>query len=186
MIVIAGKDKDFSHTLAEQVVRELAQPCECINTLDELKRLPADDISLVVTASGDKPEGFLSLSLALPVRLRSALADISAALSQADSKEPAGIMPDFTLSERRKELTFLPSRSSVNLTDKEMQLLKALATAEEKGLAKEELLKEVWGIEADLNTHTLETHIYRLRSKFKDVSGHEMIIATDNGYKLSA
>lgn len=181
MIVIVGKDKDFSHTLAEQVVRELGETCECIDALDELKRLGKHDISLVITSGNTKPEGFSSLSLAAPIRLREALSNIAAALKQPNYRDSIDITGGFTLAERAKTLVHLSGKSA-NLTDKEVQLLGAIAGAGSKGIGKEELLKNVWGIGADLNTHTLETHIYRLRAKFKDLSGSEMIVATDGGY----
>ena len=42
-------------------------------------------------------------------------------------------------------------------------------------------LKEVWGIEAALDTHTLETHIYRLRGKCKELAGDELVEAVEGG-----
>ncbi len=72
----------------------------------------------------------------------------------------------------------------MDLTDKEAGLLQRLAEAGNKGVAKDQLLKDVWGIEALLDTHTLETHIYRLRGKFKELAGDEMIEAVDGGYVL--
>ena len=53
------------------------------------------------------------------------------------------------------------------------------------GASRETLLKEVWGMEADLNTHTLETHIYRLRAKLRELSGNDIIEAFEGGYRLA-
>lgn len=183
MIVIIGKDKDFSHTLAEQVVRELAEPCECIDDMDMVKQLKLDAISLVVT-TGSKIDAYPCLVLKTPVKLRDALASIASLLKQSGSNDRA-VAPGCVMSSRLKTLTH-QSGKSVNLTDKEMQLAIALAGAGEQGITRDELLKNIWGIEADLNTHTLETHIYRLRAKFKDISGSETIIATESGYRLVA
>jgi len=73
----------------------------------------------------------------------------------------------------------------VALTDKEAQLLHSLAESKGQVVSKEHLLKTIWGFEEALDTHTLETHIYRLRGKFRDLTGDEsMIAATEGGYKL--
>jgi DNA-binding response OmpR family regulator len=48
-----------------------------------------------------------------------------------------------------------------------------------------ELQKKVWGYQSDLETHTVETHIYRLRKKFLDLFGDDkFIISIKNGYKI--
>jgi DNA-binding response OmpR family regulator len=51
-------------------------------------------------------------------------------------------------------------------------------------VAKEVLLQEVWGFQSDLATHTLETHIYRLRQKIKTLTEITFIFTTENGYGL--
>lgn len=70
-------------------------------------------------------------------------------------------------------------------TDKEIELLKHLHRASEKMVSSQQLYKEVWGSTVPLNTHTLESHIYRLRQKIEPnpkVPVH--LITCDGGYKL--
>lgn len=70
------------------------------------------------------------------------------------------------------------------LTEKETTILKVLYFAFPKSLTKDELLTEVWGIKNGLVTHTLETHIYRLRQKIRRLTETQIVITTENGYRL--
>lgn len=73
----------------------------------------------------------------------------------------------------------------VELTDTEVQLIRSLYLAAEKGLRKQELLDTVWQYHKDVETHTLETHIYRLRQKLEiDPAKPEILVTTDSGYIL--
>ena len=73
----------------------------------------------------------------------------------------------------------------VRLTEKETSILKYLYRAGDKVVPRETLLHEVWGYNAGVTTHTLETHIYRLRQKIeKDPSNAEILITEAGGYKL--
>lgn len=182
MIVIVSKDKDFSHTLAEQVVRELEMPCECVDTIEEIKKNPSLAPSLVIAAEPQRAKDGEVMVIKTPARIVDVLANIRACLKKTgyDTIE-FGVC---VLSVRQKLFSHKPSGKSAELTDKETQLLRALARDDKKGIAKEALLKGIWGFEEGLNTHTLETHIYRLRAKMKEVSGNEMIEAVEGGYRL--
>lgn len=72
----------------------------------------------------------------------------------------------------------------IRLTDKETNILRFLYTAG-KPVDRNTLLDEVWGYNNAVTTHTLETHIYRLRQKIeKDPSNAKLIVRTEEGYKL--
>jgi DNA-binding response OmpR family regulator len=74
----------------------------------------------------------------------------------------------------------------LRLTDKEASILKYLYRAGSKAVAREELLAEVWGYNAGVTTHTLETHIYRLRQKIEPDPGHARLLITEpGGYRLA-
>ncbi len=73
----------------------------------------------------------------------------------------------------------------VRLTEKETAILKYLFRAGEKVVGRDMLLTEVWGYNAGVTTHTLETHIYRLRQKIeRDPAAARILITEPGGYKL--
>ena len=91
--------------------------------------------------------------------------------------------------------TFRPSmkmliteeEKKVRLTEKETNILKFLYRAPEGVVPRDLLLHEVWGYNAGVTTHTLETHIYRLRQKIEpDPSNARLLVTESGGYRLVA
>jgi DNA-binding response OmpR family regulator len=73
----------------------------------------------------------------------------------------------------------------IRLTDKEAAILRYLYRSGAKAVPRDELLREVWGYNAAVTTHTLETHIYRLRQKIEPVGGrNDLLITEGGGYRL--
>ena len=73
----------------------------------------------------------------------------------------------------------------VHLTEKETAILKFLFRTGDKPVPREVLLDEVWGYNAGVTTHTLETHIYRLRQKIEPTAGEPSLLITEpGGYRL--
>lgn len=73
----------------------------------------------------------------------------------------------------------------VRLTEKETNILKYLYRSRGKPVGREELLSEVWGYNANVTTHTLETHVYRLRQKIEpDPANSRLLITETGGYRL--
>jgi DNA-binding response OmpR family regulator len=78
-----------------------------------------------------------------------------------------------------------PAQRKVRLTDKEAAILRYLYRSGEKPVGREQLLREVWGYNAAVTTHTLETHIYRLRQKIEaDAQAPKLLITETGGYRL--
>ena len=78
-----------------------------------------------------------------------------------------------------------PKQKKVRLTEKETNILKYLYRAGGKAVSREELLTEVWGYNAGVTTHTLETHVYRLRQKIEPDPANSSILLTETGgYRL--
>jgi DNA-binding response OmpR family regulator len=74
----------------------------------------------------------------------------------------------------------------IRLTEKETNILKFLYRATEGVVPRDTLLHEVWGYNAGVTTHTLETHIYRLRQKIEPDPSHASLLVTENGgYRLA-
>lgn len=77
-------------------------------------------------------------------------------------------------------------QKKIRLTEKETNILKYLYRAGEKAVSREELLAEVWGYNAGVTTHTLETHVYRLRQKIEpDPANARLLLTEAGGYKLA-
>ncbi len=71
------------------------------------------------------------------------------------------------------------------LTEKESTLLATLLAAHPASCPREQLLQQVWGIGSDIETHTLETHIYRLRHKLSELTPKPCdIVTTGSAYQL--
>lgn len=93
-----------------------------------------------------------------------------------------------------KEYSFYPVKKEIfsnilnktfKLTEKEVSIIKYLYQNANKITEKEELLENVWEYSADATTHTVETHIYRLRQKVEQDGGSQLIITENNGYRLN-
>ncbi|MCK4938791.1 MAG: response regulator transcription factor [Rhodospirillaceae bacterium] len=78
------------------------------------------------------------------------------------------------------------SERTVRLTDKESQILKFLYLQGGQPVSRKDLLGEVWGYNAQVTTHTLETHVYRLRQKIeRDPTNAEILLTDRGGYRLA-
>lgn len=120
-----------------------------------------------------------------PFRFAVLLARIRAQLRQHEASEDAvfAIGP-YTFRPAAKLLVDAKNKK-VRLTEKETSILKYLYRAGEKPVTRDVLLTEVWGYNSGLTTHTLETHIYRLRQKIeRDPSRAELLVTEGGGYKL--
>ncbi len=85
----------------------------------------------------------------------------------------------------KKEIFSSLSGRTTKLTEKEVDILKYLYNNIPATISKEELLENVWGYSAEATTHTVETHIYRLRQKVEEDGGNQLILTENNGYRLN-
>jgi len=84
-----------------------------------------------------------------------------------------------------KKILKLGAKIKVELTEKEVAILKCLISSGEEAVDRDTLLRQVWNYSPDVTTHTLETHIYRLRQKLEiDASIPRLIISKDGGFKI--
>lgn len=179
-ILILSANSDFAETLAVLASREFAAICKIINSESEIQ---GKNWNLLITDrafSGDLP--FPIIVVNLPVRLRNLFAEMAAALKNSKENDIIPIGKNLQLFLQSKSLNQIKTNLSIDLTDKEIQLLQAVNGAGEAGISREDLLKKVWDIDENLDTHTLETHIYRLRKKIRDIFGLEMIKIVDGVY----
>src|SRR5712675_3137097 len=120
-----------------------------------------------------------------PFRFAVLLARIRAQLRQHETSEDAvfNIGPN---SFRPGPKLLLNSKGNkVRLTEKETAILRYLYRAGQRPVSRETLLQEVWGYNSGVTTHTLETHIYRLRQKVeRDAASPAILVTESGGYKL--
>ena len=90
----------------------------------------------------------------------------------------------FHFSHTHKTLIHIASGKVIPLTEKETAMLEHFH-ATKTTISKETLLKAVWGYGNNVNTHTVETHIYRLRRKIYAVDSTPLIITAEGGYRLA-
>ncbi len=123
--------------------------------------------------------------VAKPFKLPVLLARIRAQLRQHEQSEDAVFaVGPYTFKPAAKVL--LDERDKkIRLTEKETNILKYLYRANDLVVPRDELLHEVWGYNAGVTTHTLETHIYRLRQKIEpDPSNARILVTEPGGYRL--
>lgn len=122
-----------------------------------------------------------------PFRLGVLLARLRAHIRQHERSDDAvfNIGP-YTFQPSAKILVNNADNKKVRLTDKEAAILKYLYRAGGRVVGRDVLLDEVWGYNAGVTTHTLETHVYRLRQKIeRDPSKAEILVTEQGGYRLS-
>jgi DNA-binding response OmpR family regulator len=121
-----------------------------------------------------------------PFRLGVLLARMRAQLRQHEQSEDAVFtIGPYTFRPSAKLLTHGESKKKVRLTEKETSILKYLYRSGDSVVGRDKLLGEVWGYNAGVTTHTLETHVYRLRQKIEeDPSTAEILVTEPGGYRL--
>ena len=120
-----------------------------------------------------------------PFRFGVLLARIRAHLRQHEQSEDAIFkVGPYTFKPAAKMLIRDDARK-VRLTEKETAIIKFLLRAGEQVVGRDVLLHDVWGYNAGVTTHTLETHVYRLRQKIERDPAHaELLVTEGGGYKL--
>jgi len=124
--------------------------------------------------------------IAKPFRLAELLARLRAQLRLFENSEDAVFtIGPYTFRPSAKLLQEPARNRRIRLTEKEAAILKFLYRAGTKPVARQVLLNEVWGYNAAVTTHTLETHIYRLRQKIEpDPSNARLLVTEGGGYRL--
>lgn len=122
-----------------------------------------------------------------PFKFPVLLARLRAQLRQHEQSEDAVFnLGPYTFKPAAKVL-ITEDEKKIRLTEKETNILKFLYRASESVVPRDTLLHEVWGYNAGVTTHTLETHIYRLRQKIEpDPSNARLLVTESGGYRLSA
>ena len=121
-----------------------------------------------------------------PFRFAVLLARIRAHLRQFEQSETAVFRIGPYVFKPAQKMLVTEDGNKVRLTEKETAILKFLYRAGDAVVSRDTLLHEVWGYNAGVTTHTLETHIYRLRQKIeREPSRAELLLTESGGYRLS-
>jgi DNA-binding response OmpR family regulator len=121
-----------------------------------------------------------------PFRLAVLLARVRAHLRQhTQSDDAIFTVGPYKFQPAAKMLVHGETEKKIRLTEKETAILKYLFRVGDETVPREKLLDEVWGYNAGVTTHTLETHVYRLRQKIEaDPSNARLLITEPGGYRL--
>jgi len=157
-----------------------------------LRRLGVKVPIIMLTGSDDEADVVRGLDsgandyIAKPFRLAELLARLRAQLRIFENSEDAVFtIGPYTFRPAAKLLQELQRNRRIRLTEKEAAILKFLYRAGTRPVARQVLLNEVWGYNAAVTTHTLETHIYRLRQKIEpDPSNARLLVTEGGGYRL--
>ncbi len=147
---------------------------------------------IMLTAADTDADTILGLDagandyISKPFRLGVLLARLRAQLRQHEQSEDAVFtIGPYTFMPSSKILVDEETSKKVRLTEKETAILKYLFRSGDKVVGRDTLLGEVWGYNAGVTTHTLETHVYRLRQKIeRDPSNAEILVTEPGGYRL--
>ncbi|NQV43649.1 MAG: response regulator transcription factor [Rhodospirillales bacterium] len=122
-----------------------------------------------------------------PFRLGVLLARLRAHIRQHERSDDAMFtIGPYTFQPGAKTLVHNENNKKVRLTDKEGAILKYLYRTGDRVVSRDVLLDEVWGYNAGVTTHTLETHVYRLRQKIEENPSDAKILVTEpGGYRLA-
>ena len=148
---------------------------EIINKINKVK-------ILVSHSSFDEPEHFYDkISLPTKVEVLNSIVENSIAKKNFN-KNSSIIIKKYTLNKNEKKL--FKDKSHILLTEKEIQLLE-LFILNKKPISKDKILSLVWKYSSDADTHTVETHIYRLRKKiYENFTDEQFILNNKEGYYL--
>jgi DNA-binding response OmpR family regulator len=147
---------------------------------------------IMLTAAGSDADTILALDsgandyVTKPFRLGVLLARLRAQLRQHEQSEDAVFtIGPYTFQPSAKILVHNENKKKIRLTEKETSILKYLYRSGSAVVGRDALLGEVWGYNAGVTTHTLETHVYRLRQKIEsDPSNAEILVTEPGGYRL--
>ena len=140
-------------------------------------------IKILVSSSNLETPDFFSDKLSLPISIKDLNEIVENSVAKKNFNKNSSIhVKGYILDKNQKKL--IKNKDFIPLTEKEIQLL-VLLLNKKTSINKDEILKQVWKYAADVDTHTVETHIYRLRKKIKDTFiDDDFILNTKEGYLL--
>ncbi len=195
-ILFVSDNEDFAADLKAQVLRfapdfsfvetapDLLLVDENLQRCDELRR-QYPSIPLIFLSDENKENDMLNIYVKKPFSLMSFLDVLRAANNNLDNSVDGYLcFNGYELRPNLREIADIKSGSVVKLTEKEVSILKYLYKNQNGYVSKNDLQRNVWKYSEDVTTHTIETHIYRLRQKVEQTDGRRLIVTDNGGYKL--
>lgn len=142
---------------------------------------------IFILGDGALEEELLVEAFAKPLRLGHLMARLQFYLQMAAHVAPAPLVfGGWRLEPQSRQAVMQESGAVIRLTEKETELLEYLGRRQGP-VSREELLGAIWGYDSSIDTHTLETHIYRLRRKLDPTGeGLSPIVAEEGAYRLAS
>ena len=156
---------------------------EALNNKEDNKIINNSN-SLKICASSNKNSSIIfDAFLEIPATLKEINSTVeNVVVKKKFSKNSSIKIKEYFLNKNEKKLS--KNENEIVLTEKEIQLLELFLNSK-KPISKENILSSVWNYSSDVDTHTVETHIYRLRKKINDkFSDENFILNTKDGYSL--
>tara|TARA_B100000242_G_C43017018_1_gene472978 strand:+ start:338 stop:910 length:573 start_codon:yes stop_codon:yes gene_type:complete len=183
-VIIFNLPKLFD--ILNEIKEDIFFNLEIANSINDLKKINLKDINNVVIT-----EKFVDVPLKLnqiiiekkPIKLTKLIEKINVSLLKSQYQEKSEFtIKDYILDINSRKLS--KNSNELKLTQKESEIIIFLKNSS-SNQSVHQLQKKVWGHNSNLETHTVETHIYRLRKKIaKEFEDDKFIISSDNGYKI--
>ena len=177
----------YEYQILYQVFNEISESLnfEIIQSNErDLKELNYDQKNNYLIISEKKIEGVKNSLILdnLPIKFEKLIETINIKFLKNKFLDQSHIkIGEYNLDLNSRKISF--GNKSLNLTERETNLI--IFIKDKKNVTIKELQKKVWDYSPDLDTHTVETHIYRLRKKMKETFGNEsFILNTSNGYSI--
>ena len=191
--VVADLDSALSYANPDLILLDITMPDG--NGIDICQRLRRNGFAkpiVMLTAKGAEGDIIHGLEagandyITKPLRLSELIARIRTQLRRFRASDDARLeIGNLSFVPANKTLHEIGSDRMQALTEKEAAILKFLYLAFPNDVTKDELLAEVWGFQNSVSTHTLETHIYRLRQKISRLTKNQLVLTIEKGYRLA-
>jgi DNA-binding winged helix-turn-helix (wHTH) protein len=199
-ICILSENETFAQDLAQQFEKELQEIATTFYIKeDNINMVFADEkedflssiatnaeVGAILLSSDKISSNYADLIIKKPFSLNQLLKKIktNTLLPRIRRRECINFK-EYSLYPIKKEIIINNINKTIKLTEREVEIIKFLYQNPSGIVTKEDLLEKVWGYSAEATTHTIETHIYRLRQKVEQEGGSQLIITENNGYRLN-
>jgi len=180
---LTSVEKELSkEILKDYDVLVFHKDCLAIDSLEKLLK-DSEKIKILVSNTSEKKKDYFNETISLPIKLSELNSIIeNSVIKKNFSKNSSILIKQYKLDKNEKKL--IKDKDHILLTEKEIQLLELFLDNKEP-ISKNKILEKVWKYSTSADTHTVETHIYRLRKKIKSKFLDEnFILNNKNGYLL--